>query len=288
MLILIVCLFINSLIGVIFKYFNTFKINNMQAITVNYFVCLVTGSVVLGRVALPSDLFQKPWFWLALGLGLLFVFTFNLMALTVQYFGVGIATIFQKMSLIAPAVVAMVVYDEAATWTKIAGIILAILAIFLLNNKKDEHQNPLHTGWILLLPVSIFLGSCFVDTSLFLVEKESLAPNGDIEFVASLFFFAGCFGLLHIIFEMFRKPFHWRFKNVLAGTLLGIPNFFSIYLLLLLLANGWEGSVVFPINNVAVLILSAFYGFVLFHERWNVYKKSGFVLALLAILLIAW
>lgn len=287
MLLLIVCLVINSLIGVIFKYFDVFKINNVQAITVNYFVCLLTGSVVLGRLALPGDLFSKPWFFLALGLGLLFVFTFNLMAMTVQHFGVGIATIFQKMSLIAPAILAMVFYGEAITFPKIAGISLAIIAIFLLNLKKKETQNTHHAAWILLLPISIFVGSCIIDTSLFLVERESLAPNGDIEFVASLFFFAGCFGLLHILYTALTKGVEWKSKNIMAGVILGIPNFFSIYLLLVLLANGWEGSVVFPVNNVGVLVLSALYGYLLFQERWNVTKKIGFALALVAIILIA-
>src|SRR5690606_3710091 len=98
----------------------------------------------------PADLFSKPWFWLALGLGLFFVFTFNLMAMTVQYFGIGIATIFQKMSLIAPAILAMTLYGEAVTFPKITGISLAIVSILLLNLRKNATATIQHAGWILL------------------------------------------------------------------------------------------------------------------------------------------
>ncbi|MBK8620907.1 MAG: DMT family transporter [Saprospiraceae bacterium] len=287
MILLIVCILINSLIGVIFKYFNKFEINNAQAITTNYFVCLLTGSLVLGRFALPSDIMQKDWFWVAVLLGLLFVITFNLMAKTVQHFGVGVATIFQKMSLIAPALLAVFYYGEAAPITKIFGIVLAVLSIVLLSYKKNKSDSPSHHGWVVFLPMTIFLGSCVVDSCLFLVEKESWAPNGDIEFVSALFFFGGVFGLINLIISSFNGKFLFQIKNVVGGFVLGIPNFFSIYLLLLLLAKGWDGSVVFPVNNVGVLIMAAIFGYVLFKERWTKMTVAGFLLACTSIVLIA-
>ena len=60
------------------------------------------------------------------------------------------------------------------------------------------------------------------------------------------------------------------------------------YLLLLALQQGWEGSVVFPVNNVGVLVLAAFFGIVLFSEKLNRIKLAGFVLSLLAIFFITY
>lgn len=287
MLILVACLVINSFIGVIFKLFDKFHVNNYQAITVNYFICLVTGSLVYGKFALPEDLFNKEWLWGAMFLGMFFVVTFNLMALTVQNFGVSIATIFQKMSLIAPTILAIKIYGDPSPWSKITGIILAILAIILLSYKEQKTKENKHDGWIVFLPVIVFLGSCVVDSGLYLVEKEALAPNGDIEFISSLFFFAGMFGLSQLIFLYFRGRVKFEFKSLAGGIALGVPNFFSIYLLLLLLAKGWEGSVVFPINNVGVLVMATFFGYLFFKERLTGIKMVGFVMACLAIVLIA-
>lgn len=287
MILLIVCLLINSLIGVIFKYFNKYEINNAQAITTNYFVCLFTGSLVLGRFALPPNIMEKDWFWVAVLLGLLFVVTFNLMAMTVQHFGVGVATIFQKMSLIAPALLAVFYYGESAPTTKISGIVLAVLAIVLLSYKKSKSGGSSHHGWVVFLPMTIFLGSCVVDSCLFLVEKEKWAPNGDIEFVSALFFFGGVFGLINLFISYLKGKFTFQLKNVYGGIFLGIPNFFSIYLLLLLLAKGWDGSVVFPVNNVGVLVMAAIFGYFLFGERWTKMTVAGFFLACTSIVLIA-
>ncbi|MFZ1704226.1 MAG: EamA family transporter [Saprospiraceae bacterium] len=287
MVLLVFCLVINSLIGVIFKLYHKYGIDNYQAITINYFICVLTGSVVLGKLALPSDLFDKPWFWISVFMGFLFVVTFNLMALTVQNFGVSIATIFQKMSLIAPALLAIFIYNESAPVTKMVGIFLAIMSIILLSYNKQKNQDIFHAGWIVFLPISIFVGSCIVDSCLYLVDKEALAPNGDIEFVSSLFFFAGFFGLIKLIYLSFRKKVVIKTKNIIGGIALGIPNFFSIYLILLLLSKGWQGSVVFPVNNVGVLILATFFGYLFFKEKLTGIKIVGFVLACTAITLIA-
>lgn len=287
MLLLIACLFINSWIGVIFKYFHKYSVDNFQAITVNYFVCLLTGSFILGEFALPSEIWKKDWFWIAVFLGFLFVLTFNLMAETVRHFGVGIATIFQKMSLVAPAILAIVWYQETSSLTRIAGIALALASIFLLNQKNSDSEEHGHSRWELLLPMTIFVGSCLVDTFLFLLEKEKLAPNGEIQFVSSLFFFAGVFGFIKLLFLFAKGKISYNHKNIIGGIALGIPNFFSIYLLLLLLAKGWEGSLVFPVNNVGVLVLAAVFGYLLFGEKWTKKRLAGFVLAITAIVLIA-
>ena len=112
MWILIACIILNAFIGVIFKLFHKYDIDNLQAIVVNYFVCVITATFVNGGSPIPSDINQQPWFYYAFGLGFIFIIVFNLMALTVQNFGVVVATIFQKMSLIAPTLIAIIFYNE--------------------------------------------------------------------------------------------------------------------------------------------------------------------------------
>jgi len=63
-------------------------------------------------------------------------------------------------------------------------------------------------------------------------------------------------------------------------------NFFSIYLLVLLLGK-YEGSVVFPINNVGILGFSALIGLLFFSEKFSVYKWFGLGFALGSIYLIS-
>ena len=51
------------------------------------------------------------------------------------------------------------------------------------------------------------------------------------------------------------------------GILLGIPNFYSIYFLMMALNNEMSGSVFFPTLNCSVIALSSLLGIYLFKEK---------------------
>lgn len=295
MLLLLICILFNSYISIVFKLFAKFNIRVLQAIVVNYFVCALTASIVIGKPAVTIDALDKDWFVAALLIGLSFVITFNLFAQTVQKFGVVLGSIFQKMSLIAPTLAAIIYFNDSAGIFKIAGIIMAVASILVMSMTSSESQVIInHTApskrtnsLIWLLPVGTFIGSCFVDGGLWYVNQTGLASSLDIDFIATLFFFAGCFGVLFVLFDYLKNKTTFRKKDIVAGFALGIPNFFSIWLLLKVLANGMEASVVFPINNVGILITTAILGLIFFSEKFNTQKIIGFLMAILAIILIA-
>jgi len=287
MLILFSCILLNSLISVIFKLFEKFNVDNLQAIVINYLTCVLTAFVVSYQNPFPSNLFLQPWIGFAIGLGMLFIFVFNLFAITVQKSGVMVSTIFQKMSLVAPALIAILYYNEPSGIIKWAGIIVSMMAIVLLSyNPANQNKSQL-TKKIWIYPLLTFLGSCIIDSSIYLVQKNNLVQKGDMGFIASLFLFAGITGCLFLVFRWLQGQTTIKLKNITAGISLGVPNFFSIYLLLLALQQGWEGSVVFPINNVGILVLAALFGIALFKEKVNRFKLIGFMLSLIAILFVA-
>lgn len=286
-LILLICIMLNATIGIIFKYFERYSINNRIAIITNYFTCVATASFVLGDFAIPADVYQKSWFWVAFVLGACFILVFNLIALTVQKLGVVVSTIFQKMSMIAPAILAMAMYGEKISIPKITGLLFAVASIVLLSYQPGQKTFKTSNIMAWILPFGTFLGSCLIDTSLFLMEAENIAPSGDIQFTASLFLFAGICGLIwHFISPglLTRKDY---LKSIAGGILLGIPNFFSIYLLLYLLGKNWEGSLLFPVNNVGILVFAALFSYLAFREKISGLKAWGFFTAILSILLIA-
>ncbi len=268
--------------------FQKHGVQNLPAIIVNYFVCVLTASVVLGEVAIPSDIGFKPWFYYAIFLGFIFVFVFTSFAAAVQKIGIALSTIFQKMTMMIPAVMGIFYYNEAATLFKILGICLAALAIVIIQLPlKGELNAALRKYWY--LAAITFLGSGIIDGLLYFLEVEGISQNGDISFVASLFGFAGIAGLSLFVFRRLNdSTLRFGKKEIIGGIALGIPNFFSIYLLLLLLSNGWGGSVVFPINNVGILVLATLFGVILFKEKLNIYRVVGFICAIVSIGLIAW
>jgi len=282
MIVFAICIFLNALIGVVFKLFNKFGLDTLVAIVVNYFTCVLVGSLVLGHFAIPPDLFSKSWFPHAVALSAMFPTTFFLYSKAINTAGVGVSTIFQKISLIAPAIIAIMIFGEPLSMLKALGILLAILALFLLQFNKDMSLKSEGLKYLIL----VFLGSCFIDSYLYLLEAYKIAPNGDIEFVSTLFLFAGIFGFAYLLLNAFSVKRTIKSKDIIGGIMLGIPNFFSIYLILYLLGKGWNGSTVFPVNNVGVLLLSVIFGVLFFKEKINSSKFAGIVLAILAIYLI--
>lgn len=287
-IILIACIIINSFIGVVFKIFDKYQVNIPVAIVLNYIVCVITGSIFIGEFPISMASMDEPWFWIAAMLGFVFVTTFNMYGFTVKHFGIVIATIFQKISMLAPVVIALGWYGDTFTYTKIAGILLGIGSIVYLSleDSNDKQDKAVSNRKLWLLPLATLFGSMIIDSTLYLLEVEKIAPQGDARFVIHLFFFAFIAGVIMLSVNALKNGIKVQSKDVWAGIGLGIPNFFSIYLLLLVIASGWEGSVVFPLNNVGILSCSAIFGFVMFREAVTKSKLVGLALAIIAIVLI--
>jgi len=284
MLYLVLSILFNGLIGVIFKLFGQRQINVYFAIVVNYFVCVIMASLVMGEWAVPLDNFKQSWTILAMGLGFLFPVIFNYYGKAVHHLGIVISTIFQKISLIAPVIVGIVFYAEMANGFKLAGILSAILAIYFIpkeNSTVNENPNKKY----MYLAFLIFIGSAFIDTGLYLKDKLYTVAVDDLSFTATLFLFAGIGAIPLFIFNRYKSKSKVQLKDIVAGIILGIPNFFSIYFILLGL-NEMDGSIFFPINNVGILLVSGIAGILFFREKMNSYKYIGFILAVITIILL--
>ena len=80
--------------------------------------------------------------------------------------------------------------------------------------------------------------------------------------------------------------FAW--KNLLAGVLIGVPNYFSIWCLVRFLKNSpWQSSASIPVNNMGIVLFSAVVAWLLFKERLSLINWLGILLSLIAIYFIA-
>jgi drug/metabolite transporter (DMT)-like permease len=79
----------------------------------------------------------------------------------------------------------------------------------------------------------------------------------------------------------------FNIQNLLAGIVLGVPNYFSIYYLIKALqSNSLSSSATIPINNIGVLFVVSMFGIFIFKEKLNKANYIGLLFTLLAILLI--
>ncbi|MFT7285407.1 MAG: drug/metabolite transporter (DMT)-like permease, partial [Nonlabens sp.] len=160
---LILSITTSSLLYVIFKYFEVFKVHTLHAIILNYIVACVTGFIAHGSVPEVEQIISAEWLFYALFLGALFIFIFNIMALTSQKNGLSVAAVAGKMSLVIPVMAGFWLYEESIGWIKIAGILLALTSVYL-TSVKSRDRLKFNTS-LLVLPIILFIGSGVIDTT---------------------------------------------------------------------------------------------------------------------------
>lgn len=286
MIYLLLSVLSSSVIFVIFKLFERFRINTLQAIIFNYFFAFSAGMLVDQQKLDPLKVVSESWFLGTFTLGFMFIAVFYLAAITTQKSGLSVVSVATKMSVAIPVFFGIILYNESTGWIKISGIILALFAVYLTSIKKKEGIKIRKRN--LIFPLLVFFGSGIIDTTLKFLETSYVAEADVALFSSTIFAIAGIIGVCILIFQKIRGSLSLSFKNVIAGVALGIPNFGSIYFLVMALrTEGLESSTVFPLNNVAIVMISTFLGILLFRERMLAKNWIGILLAIASIILIA-
>lgn len=275
----------SSLIFVIFKLFDTYKVQTLYAIIINYVVACFTGLFFYEKTVSFSEIPQKSWFWGTLLLGVLFILIFNIMAKTAQKVGVSVASVATKMSLVIPVLFGVFVYQEKLSILKVIGIVLALAAVYFASIKQKQLTVSKRD---FILPLLVFLGSGVIDTCINYFRESKLSTEEFPIFSATVFAAAASTGFIFIGYKSFKTPLKINFKNVLGGIALGVPNYFSIYFLLRALQNeNLNSASIFTINNVAIVMFSTLLGILLFKEKLSLKNWGGVLLAIVSILLVA-
>ena len=286
MIYLLLSILASTIIFIIFKLFEKFNINILQAIVVNYCIAFTTGVLAYKGTITISQLPNLDWFYYTLVLGALFIIVFNLMAITTQRSGLSVVAVATKMSVVIPVLFGLLYYNENLGAIKLFGIGIALIAVYLTSNKSD--QRTVINGKLIVLPILVFVGSGIIDTSIKFLEDAYVANNDVPLFSAIIFLAAAIIGFIIIIIQVMSGSFKFEFKNVIAGICLGVPNYFSIYFLVKTLRSDiLESSGIFAINNVSIVTLSTFAGIFLFKEKLIRKNWIGIGLAILSIILIS-
>lgn len=285
MIFLLLSILFSSGLFVIFKFFGIYKIDVLKAIVVNYIVAFTLGFLFSESNFSIVEVPNQPWFLGAIFLGILFVSIFFVMAMTSQNNGVSVASVAGKMSVVIPVFFGVFLYDESFSFLKIIGIIIALIAVYLTSVKEEKSTLQKKS---LLFPMLLFLGSGTIDTALKYLEINFVSQEDVSIFSGSLFGIAAFFGLLILLFREIKQPSSFGIKNIIAGVLLGVPNYFSIiFLIKSLQTKGFESSMLFTINNVGIVVLSTIFGIILFKEHFSLKNKIGIALAIFGIVIVA-
>lgn len=291
MLYLIGSIVLTSYLTLSFKAVERFNIPVLQAIVFNYVFCVVTGSVVNGSFPIGASTASQPWFvWAAL-MGMIFFSLFNVIGFTTQKIGVAVASVANKLSLVIPFVASLYLYNEASTALKVAGIVVALLAVFLTclpSHGETASHKHLSRTLLFVLPLIIFMGSGALDTMIKWVEQSYINETNNNEYLITAFASAATVGLLTLAFLVLTGRHRFDPRSILAGFAIGVPNYFSIWCLVKVLQQyRGNSSVIIPINNMGIVLFSSVVAWWLFKEHLTRINWLGILLSLGAIALIA-
>ncbi|MBE0638631.1 MAG: DMT family transporter [Bacteroidales bacterium] len=280
MIYLILAVLTSTLIIITFRLFERFHISTLQAITVNYLVASAFGYLSFGRQPGFSEITSQPWFLFALIIGVTLIVSFNLFALSARFAGVSVTAISSRMSVIIPVILGFIAFGDTAGWIKITGIVVALVA-FYFTSKKDKkvHLNVKYA----YLPVFLF-AAVGLNDSLMKVAEHYFIHGDFVLFLATAFGVALILGVVVLMIKGKNEKF--AFRNVIAGIVLGLLNWYST-LYFLKGISLFQVSFFVPVYNVGVVALASATGFILFTERPTTSKLAGIGLALIAIFLIA-
>lgn len=269
-----------------FKGFSRYAINRLQAIVINYLVAASCGYLFYQGDVSILDIWNLDWFLPAVCLGVLFISIFNLMALTAQKAGLSVVSVATKMSVAIPIAFGLFYYNENAHILKLIGIFLAFVAVYLTAVRK--HTLDKIKNYSLWLPMGVFLGSGVIDTSIKFLEDSYVSEDQVPVFSATIFATAAVIGLVIFIIQKLQGTLQLKSKNIVGGIVLGIPNYFSIYFLVLALRTpNLDSSSIFTLNNIAIVVLSTLVGILFFKERLSYRNWIGVSVAIVSIVLIA-
>lgn len=284
----------------IMRAYPRYQVDSFHAVVFNYYACVATGLLLTPQLSVFGEVqWRSEGTILTLALGAMFVTAFMLIGLTAQKVSVTATSLAGNMSLVIPVLFGLFIFknnNKDFTALNYAGLVLALVALALGAIQKPargetgstQKNLPVSTAlWV--LPVLTFFASGTNNTLINYLSVKYYLPGQTTVFMIIACTGAVIIGTALLIYRIIATGDKLKLRSVVGGLILGIPNFLSLYFLLLALASfGNSAAYVFPIYNILTMLVSSLAAFAIYRERLNKYNKWGLALAVIAIILISY
>jgi drug/metabolite transporter (DMT)-like permease len=298
-------------IGMVFKHAGRLGLDRTALLTVNYAAAVAVGAVLVGvggrSVSVGLDL-SPALVALSVGTGAILIAGFFILAVATDEAGMSLATGVMRVSVVIPFLASWLVWDEVPSLAQGAGMVLAAVAFFLIAQKErrpesapvgasvgggheEEPTGPQSSAgpvidWRAFGVLALtFCSGGAVDLSMKTFEEGFGDTNSRVLFLMGAFgvaFLLGAVVVGHRALRYGRWP-EWR--TVGWGLVLGVINYGSLEFLLRAV-EVLPGTVVFPANNIAIMVLAAAVGVFFWNEHLSRANRVGIGLAVAALVLL--
>ncbi|WP_439558908.1 hypothetical protein [Dyadobacter sp.] len=286
----------------IMRAFPKYQVDSFHAVVFNYYSCVLTGLLLTPDLAVFGQVeWTSQGTMLTLALGTLFVTAFMLIGLTAQKVSVTAASLAGNMSLVIPVLFGLFVFknnNKEFTAINYGGLLVALAALALgaIQRTSVKEKSGIAatstsgvSAGLWVLPVLTFLASGTNNTLINYLSVRYYVPGQTTVFMIIACTGAILIGTSILIYRSVAYKQRLHLRSVVGGLILGVPNFLSLYFLLLALASfGNSAAFVFPIYNILSMLVSSAAAWLIYRERLNSLNKWGLVLAVIAILMISY
>ena len=276
MFFLILAILSSAMVSIVMR-LSTDKISaNLSMLATNYFVCSLLGAVYGGfKLVVPQVDGFSVTVWLGLLSGVLYLAGLVMFQTNTRTKGIVLSSVFMKLGLLVPIVASVLLFHEIPTHSQMAGFCIAVVAIVLINLKKDGNGRGFGFGLIVMLLLS---GGADVMAKVFDVF-------GPAQLSALYLFYTFATAFVLCVVLVVHKKERPGFQELLYGTLIGIPNFFSAKFLLGALQD-IAAVIVYPVYSVATMLIVTLTGVAVFRERLSKVQWAALAAIIAALILL--
>ncbi|MGC9322464.1 MAG: SMR family transporter [Kosmotogaceae bacterium] len=295
MVYLLLAILSSSSIAMIFKVTEGRDYNRLAVTTFNYLSAFFTALIMVAveRPAVgpgggsPTEVILKGQrlfsltssvVWgLSLGIvsGLFFFLSFIFYQKSVRESGASLSGAFGKLGILIPMLLSLLVWKEYPKTLQWVGIGLAVFSIVLVNNPVGSGRRNLKPALILL-----FITGGLAEFMNKLFQNYTVSGYKNV-FLFSVF--ASAFAISVVFLKRSGKSFHKG--EVLVGLIVGLPNLFSSFFLIMALEE-MKGSVVFPVYSAGSVVMISLGSLLFFGEKLKKFEMISLGMVLVSLIII--
>jgi len=259
------------------------KAHTFGAIVVNYLVAAVTGFLLIPKGFFTQN--ETGYIPIAIFIGVLFIIMLYLIGVSTQKAGISITTLSGRLAVVIPILFSIIYFNEKITIYKIVALILAIASLFLILYRKEKENIARSYRF---LPVIIFFGAGFIDSSIKYAQAVYLRGNSLPAFTVVLFSISFLIGFAISIMKRNGVKDIFTKWTLILGTGLGIANFGTLYFFVNALNKSrFSSPVAFGINHIGIVMFTVVVAWLFFREKLNLFNKIGVGLAIIALAILS-
>ena len=268
--------------ALVLKAFREPKGNRFGILLGNYLTCVVIAFLfVPDKAAILSP--SPATLFCGILAGCLFVGGLVSMQTSTRLNGAALTAAFSKLGMLVPLILSLAVFGEKPSLLQLLGLVLVLAALFVLHSPQGSAGKVQKNSAFLWLLITLF--ACGFSDGMAKIYERVGTVGEDTVYFFILFLTATVLCGALCLKEKRQTGKKLRAAELISGIAVGVPNYFSSYLLLKALQS-LPAFVTYPVFSTGTIVLVMLLGFLLFKEKPDRRRLGSIGLILAALVLL--